>query len=74
MPDPNDLPIIIEQLRRSNRRWKALALAACSVLILATLLTFAGIAMQRMRAETQLRAANEALMQARMAASQGQPR
>lgn len=33
MTEPKDLLLINEQLRRSNRRWKALALAACTVLI-----------------------------------------
>ena len=29
MTEPKDLLVIVEQLRRSNRRWKAVALAAC---------------------------------------------
>ena len=46
MSEPKDL---IEQLRRSNRRWKALALAACSVLVLAALAGFVAMARDQMR-------------------------
>jgi hypothetical protein len=34
MSEPKDLLLVIEQLRRSNRRWKAQALTACLVLAL----------------------------------------
>jgi hypothetical protein len=34
MTEPKDLLLVNEQLRRSNRRWKALALAECATLIL----------------------------------------
>jgi hypothetical protein len=74
MSEPKDLLLLIEQLRRSNRRWKALALAACSTLVLTALLAFGAASVHRMRAEAQLRAANEALVRAQMAASPGQPK
>jgi ferric-dicitrate binding protein FerR (iron transport regulator) len=45
MPDPKD---IIEQLRRSNRRWKALALAACAALVLVALVGFVANLRERM--------------------------
>jgi hypothetical protein len=44
MPDPEDF---IEQLRRSNRRWKALALAACAALVLAALVGLVAKARER---------------------------
>ena len=44
MPDPGDL---IEQLRRSNRRWKVLALAACAALVLAALVGLVAKARER---------------------------
>src|SRR4051812_3935125 len=37
MTEPKDLLLVVEQLRRSNRRWKALTLAACSLLVLVVL-------------------------------------
>jgi hypothetical protein len=40
MTEPKDLLLINEQLRRSNRFWKALALAACSALVLVVLFGF----------------------------------
>src|SRR5262245_46455585 len=74
MSEPKDLLLIIEQLRRSNRRWKTLALAACSALILVGLVGFIAASTQRMRAVAELRAANAALVRAQMAANPGQPR
>jgi hypothetical protein len=65
---------LIEQLRRSNRRWKALALTACFALILVALGGFVAASWQRMRVEAQARAVNEALARAQMAANPGQPR
>jgi len=65
---------LIEQLRRSNRRWKALALAACFVLGSVVLLGFVAASWQRMRAEAQMQAVNAALARAQMAANPGQPR
>jgi hypothetical protein len=45
MPDPEDF---IEQLRRSNRRWKALDLAACAALVLAALVGLVAKARERL--------------------------
>jgi hypothetical protein len=77
----SDHEVLIEQLRRSNRRWKALALAACSALALMVIASFVGVAWQRARAEVAMRAANEALrsanearVDAQRAANPGQPR
>jgi hypothetical protein len=74
MSESKDLLLVIEQLQRSNRRWKRLALAACSVLVILVLIGFVSFEWQRMRLEAQRRAANEALFQAQMAAQAGQPR
>jgi hypothetical protein len=35
MTEPKGLLLVNEQRRRSNRRWKALALAACAAMVLA---------------------------------------
>jgi hypothetical protein len=69
--EPKDL---IEQLRRSNRRWKALALAACSVLVLAALLGFVAMSRDQMRIQELLRAMEQAQANALKAANAGQPR
>jgi hypothetical protein len=71
MSEPKDL---IEQLRRSNRKWKALALAACGALVLAAVFELVAVYWQRVRAEAQLQAANAALARAQMATNPGQPR
>ena len=69
MTEPKDLLLVNEQLRRSNRRWKALALAACAVVILVGLLS-AWAQVQRMRAETALNQVLAREHQARVAAQQ----
>jgi hypothetical protein len=61
MSDPKDL---VEQLRQSNRRWKALALAACSVLVLAVLFGSVVVARQRLQVEAERRQAMEAMARA----------
>jgi hypothetical protein len=71
MSDPQAL---IVQLRRSNRRWKALALAACSALVLAALVGFVAMSGQRIRAEHAMRAAQDALATAHNAADSALPR
>jgi hypothetical protein len=72
MSDPGAL---IEQLRRSNRRWKALALAACAALVLAALVGFLAKARERMQVEAAMRQMNEALTRANLEApNPGQPR
>jgi hypothetical protein len=69
MSDPKDL---VEQLQRSNRRWKTLALAACSVLVLAALLGFAAMYRERMEAQQLMRDMDRALANADRALSSGQ--
>jgi hypothetical protein len=67
MTEPKDPLLVIEQLRRSNRRWMALALSACAVVILVVLsATWAQI--QRMRAEAALNQVLAREHQARVAA------
>jgi hypothetical protein len=77
MSEPKDLLVLVEQLRRSNRFWRALALAACAALLL---VAFFGLvtasraqrqAMEAMRAERQAR---EAALIAAKAANPVQPR
>src|SRR5262245_44360524 len=55
MTEPKDLLLAIEQLRRSNRFWKALALAACAVVMLAVLLGIVTAERQRRQAEAEMR-------------------
>ena len=74
MTEPKDLVLVNEQLRRSNRRWKAVALAACLALAITAIGSFVAAAMQRMRLEHQRRAAAEAFARANAALNQGQPR
>jgi hypothetical protein len=81
MTEPKDLLLVNEQLRRSNRFWKALALAACSALVLVVLFGFVAVYTAQMRANRELRAANAALASAHQAradaqraANSGQPR
>jgi hypothetical protein len=81
MTEPKDLLLVNEQLRRSNRRWKALALAASSALVLVLLLGFVAVYAAQMRANRELRATNAALasahqarLEAQRAANPGQPR
>jgi len=81
MTEPKDLLLVNEQLRRSNRRWKALALGASFVLAFMVIGSFVGAAWQQARLEHQRRAAEAALanahqarMEAQRAANPGQPR
>jgi hypothetical protein len=81
MTEPKDLLLINEQLRRSNRRWKALALAACAVVMLAVLFGVATAERRRRQVEAALREANVALAianqaraDAQRAANPGQPK
>jgi hypothetical protein len=60
MTEPKDLLLIIEQLRRSNRRWKALALAACFVVILMAVVSVVAASRARIQAEHAMRAEREA--------------
>ncbi len=71
MSDPE---VLIEQLRRSNRRWKALALAACFTLLLAAVGTMVAAYRARVQVEAQIQAA-EALARASLeAANRAHPR
>jgi F0F1-type ATP synthase epsilon subunit len=81
MTEPKELLLIIEQLRRSNRRWKALALAACAVLVLMAGFSVVAATRARIQAEHAMRAeqvarqnAELARLQAQRAANPGQPR
>jgi hypothetical protein len=69
MSEPKDL---VEQLQRSNRRWKTLALAACSVFVLAALLGFLAMYRERMQAQQLMRDLDRALANADRALSSGQ--
>jgi hypothetical protein len=71
MSEPNDL---IEQLRRSNRRWRALALTACSVLVLAALVGFVAMSREQMRTQQVMRELADAAANAQQAANSGQRR
>ena len=74
MSEPKDLLLVIEQLRRSNRRWKTLALTACFALALMVIGSFVGAARQRARAEAAMRAVNAALTRVDADLNRGQPR
>jgi hypothetical protein len=69
MHEPKDLLLANEQLRRSNRRWKALALAACAAPAFVLLLGFMAVFMAQDRANRQLREANAALARANFQAA-----
>jgi hypothetical protein len=74
MSEPKDLLLVIEQLRRSNRRWKALALTVSAVLVFVALLGVIRAERERIRAEAVMRQAQMALADAQRAASQAQQR
>jgi hypothetical protein len=81
MTESKDLLLLVEQLRRSNRRWKALALAACALLLLVALFGVMRAEAERMRAEAAMRDARAALanahqarVEAQRAANPGQPK
>jgi hypothetical protein len=70
----SDQDALIDQLRRSNRRWKVLASIACSALLLAAALGYVSALKNRMQVERELRAANEALANAEKAVNPGRTR
>jgi uncharacterized membrane protein YqjE len=74
MTEPKDLLLVIEQLRWSNHRWKALALVACAVVILAVLFGVATAEKQRRLAKAERQAAVAALARASAVLNPGQPR
>ena len=51
MSETKDVLLLVEQLRRSNRRWKALALAACAALVLMALVSVVAATRARKQAE-----------------------
>jgi hypothetical protein len=67
MTEPKDLLLVNEQLRRSNRRWKALALAACFVTVLAAFVAFVNVERERVRAAQARNQADSALAEAHQA-------
>ncbi len=64
MTEPKDLVLLNEQLRRSNRRWKVIALTACGALILMAIVGVVAAASAQMRLKHELRAANAAMARA----------
>jgi hypothetical protein len=81
MTEPKDLLLVNEQLRRSNRRWMALALAGWALLLAVALFGVMQAERERLRAEAAMRAAQAALadahqarVEAPRAANAGQPR
>lgn len=77
MSEPKDLVLAYEQLRRSNRRWKALALGACAALILVAMVSIMAATRARIQAEAAMRAEHDArvvALRAANAASPAQPR
>ncbi len=80
MTEPKDLLVIVEQLRRSNRRWKAVALAAFALLLLVALFGVMRAEAERMRAEAAMReahalaSAHQARAEAQKAANPPSPR
>ena len=65
--EEKDLLLVNEQLRRSNRRWKALALAACATLILTAFFSVVGATRARIQAEAAMRAERDARARAEVA-------
>ncbi len=74
MTEPKDLLLAIEQLKRSNRRWKTLALAVSAALVFAAIFLVIEAGRQRMRAEAVMRHLQMALADAQQTASQAQQR
>jgi hypothetical protein len=73
MSEPKDLLLVNEQLRRSNRRWKALALAACATLIFMAIVSTIAATKARNQAEMAMRAEREARVAALRAANAANP-
>ena len=66
MSEPKDLVVVNEQLRKSNRRWKRIALAACSALVLMAILSLVAAEKARRQAEEAMRARHEAAVRSLM--------
>jgi hypothetical protein len=71
MSEPKELLLLVEQLRRSNRRWKALALVACCALALAAFASYLSAVRERMRVEVAMRHVQAALVASEEAAKPG---
>jgi hypothetical protein len=56
MTEPKDLLLVNEQLRRSNRRWKMLALGAFAMLVLMACFSLVAATRARIQAEHAMRA------------------
>ena len=69
MIEAKDLLYVNEQLRRSNRRWKTLALAACAILVLAVIGSFVLGSIAKIQVERERRVALEARARAEVAAA-----
>jgi hypothetical protein len=70
----SDTEALIDQLRRSNRRWKAVALTACFALVLVALFGFIAAARQRFQTEAAMRDLLAAQSRAQMATNPAEPR
>jgi hypothetical protein len=66
----SDADVLVEQLRRSNRRWKALALAASTALVLLALAWYASAVARRIRMERALAEVNALVTAQEKAAAQ----
>ena len=77
MTEPKDLLLVNEQLRRSIRRWRVLALSTWALLLVVALFGVMRAERQRMRAEAAMRealaSAHQARVQAQNAVNPGQP-
>jgi hypothetical protein len=73
MSEPKDLVLANEQLRRSNRRWKALALGACAALILVAIFSVMAATRARIQAEAAMWAEEQAFVAAVRAVNTANP-
>ena len=71
----SDSEALIARLRRSNRRWKALAFTACGALVLLALVGIFDAARKRMQVEAAMREMNQRMARASLdAPNSGQPK
>jgi hypothetical protein len=66
----SDADALVERLRRANRRWKTLALAACTAVGLTLLAWYIGVSRAEHRAERMRAEAERALYAARRPGAQ----
>ncbi len=74
MNESNELLLAIEQLKRSNRRWKTLAHTVSIVLVSVAFFLMIGAQRERMRAEAAMQQLAMAMADEQRAASQAQQR